>query len=172
LQIRYCNTLNHLVALQKYLLRNTSFGRKMMLHRFIAVEAVIVFISIFFAINHNRINVLIGFATVSGLAWLFRRRSVLLQFKKDFKRERRKDKSGSFEKERVLSITPDELCISVDANQTCHTWDEVETTDRDREHIYIILKGVLHYVIPVTAFADDQEVDEFATALDTYRSAT
>ena len=76
-----------------------------------------------------------------------------------------------FEKERILSITPEELCISFGGQQSCHAWDEVEQVGRDREHIYIILKGVLHHVIPLSAFTDEKEADDFFTTLDGYQSA-
>ena len=89
MQIRFTNTLNQLVALQKYALRHTEVGRKMMLHRFIAVESVILLIAVLFAVNHDRLVVLLVFLSVSGLAWTFRERSVIVQFKRDFKRERR-----------------------------------------------------------------------------------
>lgn len=59
----------------------------MIVYRFMVVEAIIIVITIVFAINHNRFNVLLGFVIVSGLVWLLRERAVLLQFKKGFKHD-------------------------------------------------------------------------------------
>ena len=165
MQIRYHNTLDHLVTLQKYVLRFTAFGKRMMPHRFIAVEIVIVFISALFSINHNPLKVLLGLVVVSGLAWLFRQRSVLLQFK----RERRKDRGGSFDRQRILTIAPDGPSINTGAHQSKHPWDDVESVARDRKHIYIVLKGVRHYVIPLNALADLNEADRFVSTANTYR---
>lgn len=169
MQIRYRNTLDQLVALQKYVLRHTQFGKKIMLHRFLTVETVVLFISVIFAINHNRFKVFLGFVIVSALAWIFRERSVLLQFRKDFKREHRKDESGLFEKDRILSIGLDGLTVQIGGEQSHYHWEQVEMTGRDSKHIYIILKGVLHYVIPLSAFADEREADAFLEGIASYR---
>lgn len=170
MRIRYTNTLNHLVALQKFALRHTAIGKKMMLHRFIAVESIFVFIAILFAVNHNRLAVLSVFLIVSGLAWLFRERSVLLQFKKDFKRERRKDDSGMFDKERIMSVDPDGLTVDIGGQRSHYTWDQVKYTGKDQKHVYIILSGVLHYVIPISAFTDDHDPEDFLEAIAAYRA--
>jgi len=169
-QIRYRNTLNQLVALQKHALRHTDVGKKMMLHRFIAVEAIFFLIALMFAINNNRLIVLLVFLGVSGLAWLFRERSVLLQFKRDFKRERRKDDTGMFEKERILTVGPDGLTVDIGDQQTHYTWNEVAHTGKDRKHVYIIMSGVLHYVIPLTAFNDENEPDAFLASIASHRA--
>lgn len=171
MEIRYHNTLDHLVALQKQVLRKTEAGKKMMLHRFILVEAIIIGITIIFAINHNRLNVLLGFLIVTGLAWMFRERSVIVQFRKDFKRERRKDETGQFDKDRILRINPDGLEVQVGLEQTQYDWDQLEWAGRDRKHVYILLKGVLHYVIPVTAFSDENAVTQFLEAIASHPSA-
>ncbi|MGD9364779.1 MAG: YcxB family protein [Desulfobacteraceae bacterium] len=168
MQIRYRNTLEHLVALQKYVLRKTDFGKKMMLHRFIAVEVIVLFITIIFAINHNRFKVFLGFVIITGLAWLFRERSVLLQFKRDFKRERRKDDKGLFDKDRILTIAPDGLKISIGDTLNQYAWDQVVMVGHDRKLLYIILKGVLHYVIPLSAFADENEALLFLDRIESY----
>jgi hypothetical protein len=79
----------------------------MMLHRFIMVECILAFICFVFAINHNRLAVLICFAGLSGLAWLFRERAVIVQFKKDFRREQRKDEINLFDRDRIMTIDTD-----------------------------------------------------------------
>ncbi len=170
MQIRYRNTIKHLLALQKYVLRNTTTGKTMMLHRFLAVEAIILFITIIFAINHNPFKVFLGFVIVSCLAWIFRERSVLLQFKKDFKRERRKDKEGLFDMDRILNIAPDGITVNIGSQRNEYTWDEVDMTGKDKHHVYILLTGVLHYVIPMTAFADENEADTFLSRIASYRA--
>lgn len=170
MQVRYRNDIKDLIALQKYVLRHTDTGKKMMLHRFLAVEAIVLFITIVFAINHNPFKVFLGFIIVSCLAWLFRERSVLLQFRKDFKRERRKDAEGLFEKERVLSIDPSGLEVEIGVQQSQYEWDEVDMAGQDKLHVYIILKGVLHYVIPQTAFANEGETDIFLNKIESYRN--
>lgn len=169
MQIRYRNTLAQLLALQKVVLRHTEFGRKLMLHRFIAVEVIVVFITILFAINHNRFKVFAVFIIVTGLAWLFRERAVLLQFRKDFKRELHKDDAGLFAKDRVLRIAPKDLTVTVGNQQMRYTWDQLEKTDRDGQNVYILLKGMLHYVIPLAAFTDEHEVAAFLDAIASYR---
>lgn len=170
MEIRYHNTLEHLVALQKQVLRKTEAGKKMMLHRFILVEIIIVGIAIIFAINHNRPKVLLGLLIVTGLAWLFRERSVIVQFRKDFKRERRKNGTGQFEKDRILRIAPDGLEVQIGLEQTQYAWNQLEWVGRDRKHVYMLLKGVLHYVIPVTAFADENEVAHFLESIASFQS--
>ena len=171
MQIQYHNTLDHLVALQKYVLRHSEFGKRMMLHRFIAVEIIIVFIAILFAVNHNPFNVFLGLVIVSGLAWLFRERSVLLQFKRDFKRERRKDKTGLFDLPRTLAIGPEGITAKIGPNDNRHGWHEVSTSGRDSKYIYIVLTGVLHYVVPLASFADRTEADRFMAMIEQYRNA-
>ena len=171
MQIRYRNTMEHLVALQKFVLRNSEFGKKMMLHRFIAVETVIVLISIIFAINHNRFKVLLGFLVVSGLAWLFRERSVLLQFKRDFKRERRKDESGMFDKDRIMTVDAEGLTVEIGTQETRYSWDRIGATGQDRKHVFIVTNGVLHYVIPLSAFSKNEDPKAFLDAIATYRTS-
>lgn len=170
MQIRYRNTLNQLVALQKHALRHTEVGKKMMLHRFIAVESIFFLIALMFAINNNPLVVLLVFLIVSGLAWLFRERSVLLQFKRDFKRERRKDDTGMFEKERLMTIDPDGLTVVIGEQRTHYAWDEIVHAGKDRKNAYIIMTGVLHYVIPLNAFSDENETDAFLEAVASYRT--
>lgn len=170
MQIRYRNTLGHLVALQKYVLRQTNFGKKMMLHRFMAVEAIIIFITIIFAINHNRFKVLLVFVLVTGLAWLFRERAVLLQFRKDFKRERRRDEAGLFDKDRVMRIAPGGLTVTIGEQRMQYTWDQLEKIGRDNQHVYILVKGILHYVIPLSAFTNEKEVTIFLDSISSYRT--
>jgi hypothetical protein len=170
MQVRYRNTLQHLIALQKYVLRNTDTGKKMMLYRFLAVEAIILFITIIFATSHNPFNVFVGFIIVSYLAWVFRERSVLLQFRKDFKREQRKDKEGLFEKDRILNISKEGFSVDMGSQRTEYTWDQIEITGKDKYHVYIILTGVLHYVIPLSAFADENEAVTFLKSIASFRS--
>jgi hypothetical protein len=168
-QIRYKNNLKELVALQKFALRHTEVGKKMMFHRFVAVESILLFIAVLFAVNHNRTIVLLVFLLVSGLAWLFRERSVLLQFKKDFKRERRKNDTDMFEKERIMTIAPDGLTVEIGEQRTHYTWDHVAYMGKDRKHVYILLTGMLHYVIPLSAFSNHSP-EALLEAIDTYRS--
>ncbi len=171
MQVRYRNTLEHLVALQKYVLLNTHLGKRMMLHRFIVMEAIIIAITIVFAINHNRLNVLIGFVVVSSLAWLLRARAVVVQFKKDFKRERRKDKTGQFDKDRLLSIAPEGATVRIGNEQTLYPWDHLVCAGRDRKYLYLITTGILHFVVPLSAFADEKEADTFLESIAAYRNA-
>ncbi len=141
----------------------------MMLHRFIAVESIFLLIAILFAINSDRLVVLLVFLVVSGLAWLFRERSVLLQFKKDFKSERRKDDSGMFDKERIMTVSPDGLTVDIGDQRTSHAWDEVSYAGKDRKYVYLLMTGVLHHVVPLTAFSDENESDAFLKAIASYR---
>jgi hypothetical protein len=165
MQVRYRNTLKHLIALQKYVLRNTDTGKKMMFHRFLAVEAIILLIAIILATGNNPFKVFLGFIAVSCLAWVLRERSVLLQFRKDFKREQRKDKDGLFEKERIVNIAPESFSVDIGSQRTEYTWDQIELTGKDNHYVYIILTGVLHYVIPLSAFSDGDEVDIFLNSI-------
>ena len=169
MQIRYRNTLDHLIALQKFVLRNTIAGKKMMLQRYIAIEMILALIFILFAVNHNRFRVLLAFMIVSGLAWLFRERAVLVQFRRDFKREQRKDREGLFDQDRILRIDADGLHVAVGAADARYTWDQVELTGKDRKYVYIVLTGLLHYVIPLAAFADSNDADRFLGAIASHR---
>ena len=95
---------------------------------------------------------------------------MLLQFKKDFKRERRKDESGSFDKDRILTIAPEGLTVEIGGQRTHYTWDQIVTTGSDRKHVYIVLGGVLHYVIPLSAFSDENESQTFMESIARYRT--
>lgn len=170
MQIRYRNTLNQLVELQKFMLRNSDLGRKMMLHRFIVVECLLLFICFVFAINHNRLVVLMWFAGLSGLAWLFRERSVILQFKKDFRREKRKDETNLFDRERMMTIDTDGLRVLIGSRENRYDWSEVEAVGQDKNNVFILLKGVLHYVIPKTAWEDPDQSEQFFDTLQRYRN--
>lgn len=141
----------------------------MMFHRFVAVESILLFIAVLFAVNHDRLLVLLIFLFVSGLAWLFRERSVLLQFKKDFKRERRKNNTNMFEKERIMTIAPDGLTVDVGEQRTRYTWDQVVYAGKDSKHVYILLTGMLHYVIPLSAFSNHSP-EALLEAIETYRA--
>ena len=140
----------------------------MMLHRFIAVESVILLIAILFAVNHNRFVVLLVFLSVSGLAWTFRERSVIVQFKRDFKWERRKNHGGTFDKERILTVNPDGLAVDIDGRRSHYTWNQIIFTGKDRQNVYIILEGVLHYVIPLSAFSGDVAPEAFLECIDNH----
>ena len=170
MQIRYRNTLKQLVSLQKFMLRNSAFGKKMMLHRFIMVECILVFICAIFAINHNRLVVLACFAGLSGLAWLFRERAVIMQFKKDFKRERRKDDINLFDRDRILTIDENGFQVMIGNQDNQYAWNEVEATGQDKHNIYILLNGVLHYVIPKSAWEDPEQALRFFKNLETFRN--
>jgi hypothetical protein len=169
MRIRYRNTLIQLVALQKFMLRNSAFGRKMMLHRFIMVECILMFICIMFAVNHNKLVVLTCFAGLSGLAWLFRERTVILQFKKDFRREKRKDEIDSFDRDRIMTIDTDGFRVLIGSQENRYNWNEVEAVGRDKGNIYILLNGVLHYVVPKSAWEDPAQSEQFFNTLQNYR---
>lgn len=170
MQIRYRNTLNQLVALQKFMLRNSAFGRKIMLHRFIVVESLLIFICFIFAINHNRLMVLICFAGLSGVAWLFRERAVIVQFKKDFRRERRKDDINLFDRDRMMTIDADGFRVLTGSQENRYDWSEVEAVGQDKNNIYMLLTGVLHYVIPKSAWKDPDQSQQFFNTLQSYRN--
>lgn len=169
MQIRYRNTLNQLIALQKFMLRNSAFGKKMMVHRFIMVECILVFICAIFAVNHNRLVVLGCFAGLSALAWLLRERAVIMQFRKEFRRERRKSDINLLDRDRILTIDENGFEVRIGSRESRYTWDEVETTGQDKKHIYILLKGVLHHVMPKSAWPDLERAEAFYTTLQNYR---
>ncbi|MEJ2038334.1 MAG: YcxB family protein [Desulfosarcinaceae bacterium] len=171
MKVSYQNTLGQLVALQKFVLRHTPFGRKMMLHRFIMVEIVLFLICLMFAFNHSRIKVLSIFLLFSGIAWLFRERAVLMQFKKDFKREERRDESGAFHKSRVLSIDPRGFSLATGARDHRYSWNQVQHIDRDANYLYIVLEGVLHHIIPLSAFKNQETADKFVSTMIAYWKA-
>ena len=169
MQVRYRNTLDDLIALQKFVLRHTDFGKKMMLHRFITVEIIIFLISLLFTFNHNPFKVLLVFIALSALAWLFRERSVLVQFRKDFKREDRRDESGAFHRDRTISINASGITVHSGGGRNSHTWDEVALISRDAKYVYVVLKGVLHHVIPLSAFHDENDAQQFMDAMQAFR---
>lgn len=169
MKLAYHNTLNDLIALQKCMLRHSAFGQKLMLHRFLLVEAVLFFICLMFAINGNPFKVLLIFAALSVLAWSFRERSVIQQFKKDFKKELRKDEENSFAQPRIMKIGPEHLEVSAGDNHQAHPWQTVEWTGQDERLLYIITKGVLHYAVPKSVFKDEEEMQIFLRLVDTYR---
>ena len=170
MQIRYRNTLEQLIALQKFMLRNSAFGKKMMLHRFIMVECILGFICVVFAVNHDRATVFLCFVGLSVLAWVFRERTVILQFKKDFKRERRKDGLNMFDRDRMLRLDDGGLLVTIGSQENRYAWNDVETTGQDKKNIYILLKGVLHYVIPKSAWDNTDQAAEFYHTLEANRT--
>ena len=172
MKLAYHNNLDDLIALQKCMLRHSAFGRKLMLHRFLMVEAVLLFICLMFAINGNPFKVLLVFLALSTLAWTFRERSVIQQFKKDFKKELRKDEENSFAQPRILKISPEQLEVSAGDNHQAHPWPSVEWTGQDERRLYIITSGVLHYAVPKSVFQDEAEMEVFLKLVDTYREET
>ena len=165
MQVRYHNKLEHLVSLQKYMLRHSSLGRKMMTHRFIMVEVLIVLIFAMLVMRHDPFKVVLGFIIASCLAWIFREQSALLQFKREFKREMSKDDSGDFHAERILQVSPDGLTMDAVGGRQHLEWSRIEGVGQDSRHIYILVKGVLHYVVPKTAFADADHAQAFFETL-------
>lgn len=169
MKLAFHNTLPDLIALQKRMLRHSAFGQKLMLHRFLMVEAVLLFICLMFAINGNPLIVLLVFAGLSVLAWFFRERSVIQQFKKDFKKEQRKDEENSFAQPRIMQIKAEHLEVSTGDHHMAHPWPTVEWTGQDDRLLYIVTKGVLHYAIPKSTFQDEEEMQIFLKLVDTYR---
>ncbi|MDJ0780686.1 MAG: YcxB family protein [Desulfosarcinaceae bacterium] len=169
MKFAYHNSVDDLIALQRCMLRHSAFGQKLMLHRFIMVEVVLAFICGMFAINGNPFKVLLAFAALSVLAWHFRERSVIQQFKRDFKRELRKDEDNSFAKPRILQISPQHLAVSTGNHHQTHPWRTVEWTGQDDRRLYIITTGVLHYAVPKSVFKDPEEMQSFLKRVDTYR---
>jgi hypothetical protein len=169
MKLAYHNSLDDLIALQKCMLHHSAFGQKLMLHRFLMVEAVLAFICIMFAINGNPFKVFLVFAALSVLAWIFRERSVIQQFKRDFKKELRRDEENSFAQPRILQISPEHLAVSTGDNHNSHPWPTVEWTGQDARLLFIITKGVLHYAVPKSVFQDAEEMEIFLKLVDTYR---
>jgi len=169
MKLAYHNTLADLIALQKCMLRHSAFGQKLMLHRFLMVEAVLFFICLMFAINGSPFKVFLIFAALSALAWTLRERSVIQQFKKNFKKELRKDEEKSFAQPRIMQISPEHLEVSPGDNHQAHPWPSVEWTGQDERLLCIITKGVLHYAVPKNVFLDDEEMQIFLKLVDTYR---
>ncbi len=169
MKLAYHNSLADLIALQKRMLRHSAFGQKLMLQRFLMVEAVLLFICLMFAINGNPLIVLLVFAGLSVLAWFFRERSVIQQFKKDFKKELRKDEENSFSQPRIMQITPQHFEVSTGDHNQSHPWSTVEWTGQDERLLYLITKGILHYAIPKSTFKDEEEMQIFLKLVDTYR---
>jgi hypothetical protein len=170
MKIAYHNTLDDLLALQRCMLRHSAFGRKLMLHRFLVVEIILLFICLMFAVNDNPFKVFLIFTAISVIAWTFRERSVILQFKKDFKKELRKDEENSFAQTRIMQIGPQGLEVSTGANHQNHPWPSVEWTGQDKHLLYIITRGVLHYAVPKSVFQDEEELEIFLKLVDTYRA--
>ena len=169
MKLAYHNTLADLIALQKSMLRHSAFGQKLMLHRFLMVEAVLFFICLMFAINGNPLIVLLVFLGLSVLAWFFRQRSMIQQFKKDFKKELSKDEENSFAQPRIMQITKEHLEVSTGDHHQAHPWSTVEWTGQDERRLYIITSGILHYTIPKSTFQDEEEMQIFLKLVDTYR---
>lgn len=169
MKLAYHNTLADLIALQQSMLRHSAFGQKLMLHRFLMVEAVLFVICLMFAINGNPLIVLMVFLGLSVLAWFFRERSVIQQFKKDFKKELRKDEENSFAQPRIMQITKEHLEVSTGNHHQAHPWSTIEWTGQDERRLYLVTSGVLHYTIPKTTFQDEEEMQIFLKLVDTYR---
>jgi hypothetical protein len=170
MKLAYHNSLNDLIALQRCMLRHSAFGRKLMLHRFLMVASVLFFICLMFAINGNPLKVFLVFSALSVLAWMFRERSVILQFKKDFKKELGKDEENSFAQTRIMQIHPEALEVSTGDNHQRHPWSSVEWTGQNERLLFIITNGFMHYAIPKTVFQDGEEMQIFLKLVDTYRA--
>ena len=169
--VRYFNSYEDLLALQKFVLRNSAVGKKAMFHRFLAVELVVLFVCLMFAVNHNRFYVLLAFLFISGLAWLFRERSVMMQFKKDFKRGLRKDPDSVFHRQKAITIAPEEFSVEMGGHTNDHRWDSVELISADERYVYMVLKGVMHYVVPKNSFESSDDAKRFMERIREYRAA-
>ncbi len=165
MEIRYNNSIEDLVALQKVVVRRSSISKKIVKHRFVTMEIILLLLCLLFIFNNPVWKVLLAFVFLSVLMWLFRERSVVLQFKKDLKKEMRRDTHNSLLAERQLKISPDGIEARMEARISNFTWDQVEYINHDDQYLYFVMKGLLHFIIPKSAFADEAQLNMFLEAL-------
>lgn len=170
MKIIYHNTLDDIIALQKMVLRHSRMGRKIMLHRFILVEIILLLICIPLMFAGNPLKILLFFLMISALAWIFRERSVIFQFKKDMKGQLMRDPDAAFRKETTVRLSENGISVTNTGSTTDHPWNRLEHFAHDSRYIYILTDGLRNYVIPKTAFPSDAEADTFLGALEGRRS--
>jgi len=165
ISIEYSNTINDLVAAQKVALRHSSTSQNLMVQRWLLVEALLAGLCVMFAFNHSPRNVLMAFLALSALAWVLRYRTVVVQFRRDLKREVKKDTTRSLFQPRILRLT--ETGISIDTSGTVadYDWSKVVHVGTDKRYLYVITDGVLHYAVPRRAAADDTQWEQFVAAV-------
>lgn len=165
MKVVYRNTLDDIIALQKMVLRHSRMGRKIMLHRFILVEVILFLICLPLMFAGNPMKIMLFFLVISIVAWIFRERSVILQFKKDMKGQLMRDPDAAFRKETTVRLSEKGLSVTNTGITTDHPWNRLEHFAQDSRYIYILTDGLRNYVIPKTAFPSDAEAETFLGAL-------
>ena len=161
MQVRYRNTVGDIVALQKMVLRHTLMGRKILFHRFLVVEAVLLLICLLLMTGHPPGPVMPFFVGFSALAWGFRERPVIRKFTKDLKAQLVRDPEAAFRRETTMTVSEEGLEVANSGAAVTHPWPRVEYVGRDDRYTYVLTDGLRHYAVPAAAFGGDAEADRF-----------
>lgn len=170
MQVVYRNNLEDIIALQRKVLRHSRLARKMILHRFLFVEAILLLICFLLMLGNPPQKVLVFFIAISALAWVFRERSLMHQFKKDMKGQLLRDPNAAFKQKTTLILDEAGLKVENTGGVTTHPWDEVEHVGRDDRYLYVITDGMRHYVIPKAAFGGNAQSEAFSQELEARRT--
>ena len=164
MRVEYENDAKNLVALHKRVLRSTDVGRKMLLHRHFMVQAVLVVVCGMFAVNGDRLTVLAVFVALSVLAWVLRDRAVVMKYKKDLKNNMPKGADGNGLVRRSMALNPDGLGFEAGGQEHRYAWADLEAVEADADNVYVMPEGLMHFVIPKSAFSPEQ-LQEFMETL-------
>jgi hypothetical protein len=145
-------------------------GRRILLHRFVAVEMVLMLVCLLLVVGGNSPAKVLGFfLAVSALAWGGRERSFLLRFKKDMKGQLARDPAAAFRNETDLACSQSGLMVANSGVTHEHPWAAVEHIGMDRRYIYLLTHGLHHYVIPLSAFGSAEQADRFFVEVERFR---
>ena len=76
-----------------------------------------------------------------------------------------------FDKDRIMTVDAEGLTVEIGTQETRYSWDRIGATGQDRKHVFIVTNGVLHYVIPLSAFSKNEDPKAFLDAIATYRTS-
>lgn len=154
MRVEYDNDIKALVALHRTVLKSTQVGRRMLLHRHLIVQAVLVVVCGLFAVNNDPLVVLAVFVALSALAWVLRDRAVVKKYRKDLKGNMPKGPGGVVH--RAVTLLDDGLEFESEGRTLRYAWSGLEAVEADQDNLYVMPDGLMHYVIPKNAFGPDQ----------------
>jgi hypothetical protein len=136
-------------------------GKTLLIHRFVMVEILLLLICLLLMIGNPPLKIIPAFVAISGLAWLFRERAVMVQFKRDMKGQLMRDPDASFKKKSVMEATEEGFSVTNSGVTARFLWRQVEHLEADDRCIYILSEGMQHYVVPKSAFGSPVEASAF-----------
>ncbi len=136
-------------------------GKRLLVHRFVMVEILLLLICLLLMLGNHPLRILPAFVAISGLAWWFRERAVMVQFKRDMKGQLMRDPDAAFTRQTSMETTEEGFTVTNSGVTARFFWREVEHIEADDRCIFILSEGMQHYVVPKAAFGSPVEASAF-----------